>query len=1152
MKRWFRFILVLSALLVLLYLPTAVAETQLLLPDNLKVIKQEAFKGDTSVTSVIIPESVTNIGTRAFADCTGLKDVYIGNGTMQIAYDAFSGCSDVLFHVYPNSSGELFVLSHGYQKEYIGETGPAWERTMSMIGEAGFETSLFNSPQWETKRLVVRRDVNYLPDISAYSPIGIVQKSYDNIFVIQFSSPESTEACYNLLNADIHTVYVEEDLWHESSTVSGAGVVDAGAWSTDDPMGFDTYAPFVKHVGSGIVKIAIIDSGVKQNSHYNSLLIDGKNMLEDFDGLSWSADSKNHGSVIASIIKDCIGSNNIRIIPIRIEGAANQFDDALLAAGIDYAVDKGASIINLSMSCPRSSVVRDAINHATRMGRTVVVAAGNNARDVNDVFPANMSNVVTVSGISPNYRLSSWSNFGAVDYCAPDNYISTTAYSNSLKRYTSFAAPMISSALALVELDPYHNLTDMNSSCILTSEPSSFGKGLPQLQLMAKIDAKSIKIDTELPDVFEIGDSMDLSWTIMPVLASNQTVTATSSNDDVLTVTVENGVYTLNAVGQGQASIMLTVNDSDVSVTSKTIVVEQPVTNIAIAGAPSYLVVNHTVKLSAMVYPEDATNKAYTWQSGNSCASVDQNGVVTGLAEGTAVIYAIANDRYGAESNRLLFPVIIRPDAEAVDVYVNGNSVKGQTITIEAGQTQKLSFSVAPQEAEQIVEYESLNPSVVTIAPDGTFVAINPGATSILVMASTGRNIRATVNINVIVLPASVAISASDSTTINVGQTVQLSAALTPSNVSEQYRTITWSSNNQSVAEVNSQGLVTAKAPGTVNIIATTQNNKQASMTITVRHPYTITLDANGGQCGTASMVAYAGLPIGTLPTPTLSGCQFLGWYTERDSGTRVLSDAVYAQASPFTLYAHWESGWCLESEVPVGGHVFLTSWSYRESMESTNATESGWEPNGSRWQQTDTGSIEYATFPAGEYDTKNKYYKEMNVLPYTASETETFRRDVTNEQTGYIYWHWAYSAAYHSTLERIIAYKKGVYGDNNWGFIYFYAIKSTKVMPQSPSSYNTIGQYPKNGRTTYNCRTLISDTSVVPSADKTNSNSGLCTWRFYRLPYYTSTYTDFQKIYNHYRDLSYQSIDPGNGSNITNKVKYVKWTNNWMIIDRP
>ena len=920
MRRFLCVLLVISVILSMNMLPTLAAETSFYLPSNLSQIEEAAFEGNIAINSIVIPKTVEQIGSRAFAGCTGLTDVYIGNNpTMFIAPDAFEGCSNVLFHVYPDSNGELFALAHGYRRELLESGSPAWERAMSMIGQAGFSTSYFNSPQWSTKRLIVRRTVDYLPDISMYNPIKIVEKGYFHIFIIQFADSETTEACHSALLSDSNTVYAEEDLWHETDTVTGAGIVDSSVWDTDDPMGFDTYAPFVKSNSSGTVKIAIIDSGVKNLSHYSSMLVDGKNMLEDIDGQSWSSDSANHGSVIASIIRDCVGNNSVRLIPIRVQGSANQFDDELLADGIDYAVEKGANIINLSMNFPQSSVVRDAINHAVSSGVIIVVAAGNDARNVSGVFPANMSNVVTVSGISPGYKLSTWSNFGAINYCAPDNYINTTAYSNSLKRYTSFAAPMIASAYALVQLDKNHSLPDMINSCILKDDPSSFGYGLPQLQKLAKIDPIDITIVTELPQKMQIGETIDLLWSIDPVNTTNQTVTPISSDTSVLDFIQNDGNITVKAVGQGNATITLTVNDSNVSTTSESIFVEQPVTNIVISGAPEKLIVGNTTKLNVMISPDNATTKTYTWY-GNEFVSVSHDGTVTGISEGEAIIYAIADDGYGAKSNTVSFPVVLRPDAESVTLYIDDNVVNGQTIFLTVNDSKSITYSVSPSESEQLVTFSVLSGNAVTVSPSGQVQAVRSGTATVLGTASTGTNVKATVSFNVEVPETGVSVATNRTVLYigrSVGGTATCTATVQPSNAT--YKTVTWSSSNPNIASVESDtGLVTPVSPGEVQIIATTHNGLTNSVTINIPQTYTLIFDSNGGTCETESVTAYSGEEIyytsstnGLLPIPdkwNSSGYwyKFKGWYTLASGGTRVTNFSKFTSSTSVTVYAQW------------------------------------------------------------------------------------------------------------------------------------------------------------------------------------------------------------------------------------------------------
>jgi uncharacterized repeat protein (TIGR02543 family) len=74
---------------------------------------------------------------------------------------------------------------------------------------------------------------------------------------------------------------------------------------------------------------------------------------------------------------------------------------------------------------------------------------------------------------------------------------------------------------------------------------------------------------------------------------------------------------------------------------------------------------------------------------------------------------------------------------------------------------------------------------------------------------------------------------------------------------------------------------------------------------------YTVTFNANGGSCSTASKTVTYDSTYGTLPTPTRIGYSFDGWYTASSDGTKVTDTTSVSTASAHTLYAHWskESG---------------------------------------------------------------------------------------------------------------------------------------------------------------------------------------------------------------------------------------------------
>lgn len=69
-----------------------------------------------------------------------------------------------------------------------------------------------------------------------------------------------------------------------------------------------------------------------------------------------------------------------------------------------------------------------------------------------------------------------------------------------------------------------------------------------------------------------------------------------------------------------------------------------------------------------------------------------------------------------------------------------------------------------------------------------------------------------------------------------------------------------------------------------------------------------VDFDANGGSVSQSSQTVTPGLPYGTLPIPTKSGCTFEGWYTARSGGTLVDNSTTAGNSARVTLYAHWKT----------------------------------------------------------------------------------------------------------------------------------------------------------------------------------------------------------------------------------------------------
>lgn len=127
----------------------------------------------------------------------------------------------------------------------------------------------------------------------------------------------------------------------------------------------------------------------------------------------------------------------------------------------------------------------------------------------------------------------------------------------------------------------------------------------------------------------------------------------------------------------------------------------------------------------------------------------------------------------------------------------------------------------------------------------------------------------------------------------------------------------------------------------------------------------TVSFDANEGilDASEASCSVFYGEKIGTLPVPVRDYHNFLGWFTEKDGGTRITEDDVVTRTDDITLYAHWElkplSGWVRADSVPADGAAVNRYWSF--TVSSTSGVDavkrSEWQLVSSSSQWSDYGA---------------------------------------------------------------------------------------------------------------------------------------------------------------------------------------------------
>lgn len=322
-----------------------------------------------------------------------------------------------------------------------------------------------------------------------------------------------------------------------------------------------------------------------------------------------------------------------------------------------------------------------------------------------------------------------------------------------------------------------------------------------EIEYGTKADAEQEKID-------EAASKLKLEWT--------------SSDEEVATVD-ETGLVT--AVGAGEADITVSVSDANISSTTHVKVVITP-TGVE-APDSIELVTNgeNSKTLGAKMTPEDATEVKLTYESSDeSVATVDENGVVTAVADGECVIttYVIADIPATAESAEAK-PVV--DEVAASEAEAAGSAADSET----------------PDDAAAS-EPEDTTDSSFGVVPDGL---------------SAETKVTVTTKVEQITLNKTEGV-------LTVGNSVTVTATVTPDNATNA--TVNWTSSDETVAKVDSNGKVTAVAAGNATITATSESDGDVSA------DYALTVNKAAAKpatrySGTTSSAGAATTPSYTAPS---------------------------------------------------------------------------------------------------------------------------------------------------------------------------------------------------------------------------------------------------------------------------------------------
>ena len=317
------------------------------------------------------------------------------------------------------------------------------------------------------------------------------------------------------------------------------------------------------------------------------------------------------------------------------------------------------------------------------------------------------------------------------------------------------------------------------------------------------------------------GETAYLTVSFVPETASDHTVAWSSSDPSIAAV---DSTGKITAVSNGTAVITVTANDGGFTDTC-TVTVTTPLNGIALNKHTLSLNKNSSETLTVSFDPEDASDQTVVWSSSDpSAVSVDQNGTVTALKGGSAVITVVSSD--GSHSDTCTV---------TVTVPVTGITLSQNTLSLNKGDTYQLVSNVQPSDAtDKTVTWQSSDTAVAAVDNTGKVTAVSNGTAAITATSNDG-GYTDTCTVTVTTPLTGITLN-THAITLEKTKSQTLLVAFSPEDASN--KNVTWSSSDPQIASVSSSGTVTARGAGTAVITVVSQYGSYSdSCTVTVTSP---------------------------------------------------------------------------------------------------------------------------------------------------------------------------------------------------------------------------------------------------------------------------------------------------------------------------
>jgi len=309
-----------------------------------------------------------------------------------------------------------------------------------------------------------------------------------------------------------------------------------------------------------------------------------------------------------------------------------------------------------------------------------------------------------------------------------------------------------------------------------------------------------IRLNKELMSGLSVGATQHLEVTVTPADA-RVTLVWSSDNESVAVVDDEGNV---TGVAPGNAEVSVTA-DQAVAKCKVNVVALKP-QGLSLDVETLDMTVGQTRRLEALVTPQGAQADDLQWSSSRKSVATVEDGTVTAVSEGKAVITVSCNG--GKLVAECEVTVAKQPEEKVLVSSIKMSS----ELELTVGASSVLNVAVLPEDAADKTVTFSVEGDCVSVDQTGKVVALEEGTAVVTATANDGSGVTAECNVTVVGVPSDEDIKAvmikaeGNASDVQVGKELQLSIECTPEGAVPN--TVSWTIDNPSLAQVTQTGIV--------------------------------------------------------------------------------------------------------------------------------------------------------------------------------------------------------------------------------------------------------------------------------------------------------------------------------------------------------